>query len=83
MAASTLVGNSIGLGNFSIAQKYARIIMIGSVMVNIWIALVLYFIRWPVASAYISHSDGDSSEVWELTGNTLPFLCIHLVFDLT
>lgn len=57
--------------------------MSGSVLVNVCIALILYFIRWPVASAYISHSDGDSSEVWELTGNTLPFLCIHLVFDLT
>lgn len=45
MAASTLVGNSLGAGQVNQAKKYARIILLGSILVNFTVALVLYLIR--------------------------------------
>jgi len=81
MAASTLVGNSIGAGNVPLAKKYAKIILIGSAFINFLVAGVLYLARVQVTMAYVAEHDG-GEEVTKLTIETLPFLCLHLVFDL-
>lgn len=83
MAASTLVGNSIGAENIPLAKKYAAIIMRGAVFVNVTVALVLYLLRHAVTSIYIAETDQDSIDVAKLTVETIPFLCVHLVSDLT
>jgi Na+-driven multidrug efflux pump len=57
MAASTLVGNSLGAENIPLAKKYAAIIMRGAVAVNVTVALVLYVMRHVVTSIYIAETD--------------------------
>ena len=45
MAASTLVGNSIGAGDVPLAKKYAKIILIGAFFINLVVAGMLFLLR--------------------------------------
>lgn len=82
MAASALVGQSIGQKNIPLAKKYAKVILTGSVFINLSVSGLLYLLRKQVTMAYVAEVDGDSEAVAELTIETLPFLCIHLIPDL-
>ncbi len=46
------------------------------------VALGLYLFRNPVTRIYVAETDSDNLEVAKFTVETIPFLCIHLFFDL-
>jgi len=54
VAASTLVGNSLGALNVILAKAYAKMILSSFVVINIILTLTVYFFRWQIASAYIA-----------------------------
>ena len=46
VAASTLVGNSLGAENEKQAKRYANMIFFGSLSVNLTVVLLVYLFRW-------------------------------------
>ena len=83
LAASSLIGNSLGALNPDEAKKYALLILFAALVVNFSTALAVYLFRWQISAAYIARVDFDSEQVFLLTGETLPFLALHLIFDMT
>jgi len=63
MAASTLVGNSIGAKNIPLAKKYAKIIISGSFIVNLTVATSIYVFREQITSVYVAVGETDGQQV--------------------
>ena len=64
VAASTLVGNSLGALNEKQARRYAKMIFSGSLLLNLTVVVLIYSFRWQIASAYIAQVDEESSQVY-------------------
>lgn len=54
VATTTLVGNSLGANNPKTAKLYAKMILVFSILMNLSLALLLYFLKHFIAKAYTS-----------------------------
>lgn len=78
LGVGTLVGNELGRGNPSAAKKIAKISMLISLCINLTTGLLLWLGKRPIA-----HIFTQDENVLEVLDGAMPFLAMHMVFDMT
>ena len=78
LAVTTLVGNAVGSGNIKLAKKIAWIVMIISLVLSLTTVVVLCTLKKQIARVYTS-----DESVFEILVETLPYLAVHLIFDMS